>query len=83
LAVEAFIAARRGGGRVTGGATRRQGVGEGHGANVAVGRRGVADIGLAAALAGSAHASGVRPAVKQGRAGADRWAPATVRAVAV
>jgi hypothetical protein len=53
-------------------------VGEGRGASMAVGRRGVADSGTAAALTSGARASGARPAVKQGRAGADRWAPATV-----
>jgi hypothetical protein len=51
---------------------------EGRGASTVVRRRGVAGSGSDMALAGSTRASGARPAVKQGRAGADRWAPATV-----
>jgi hypothetical protein len=50
-----------------------EGAGEGHGASVAVGQRGVADSGPIAMLAGGERMSGVRPAVKQGRTGADRW----------
>jgi hypothetical protein len=49
-------------------------VGEGHGAGVAVGRRGVAGSGPAAVLAGGARVKGVRPVSKQGRGDADERA---------
>jgi hypothetical protein len=55
----------------------------GHGARTAVGRCGVAGNGPAAVLVGGACTSGMRPAVKQGRAGTDRWAPLQSRAAAV
>jgi hypothetical protein len=41
-------------------------------------RRGVGGHGASVALAGGAHTGDARSAPKQGRAGADRWAPATV-----
>jgi hypothetical protein len=48
------------------------------GASVAVGRHGMAGSSPAATLTVGTHAGGVRSALKQGRVGADRWAPATV-----
>jgi hypothetical protein len=62
------------GGRPTGSATWWRGVGEGHGAGMAVGRRGVAGSGPAAVLAGGARVKGVRPVSKQGRGDADERA---------
>jgi hypothetical protein len=53
------------------------------GASVAVGRHGVADSSLATALTAGARAGGARSVLKQGRAGADLWAPLQSRAVAV
>jgi hypothetical protein len=47
-------------------------------ASAVVGQRGVAGSSPAAALTGGARARGTRLAVKQGRAGGDQWAPATV-----
>jgi hypothetical protein len=47
-------------------------------ANVAVGRHSMAGSSPAAALTAGARAGGARSALKQGRAGADRWAPAIV-----
>jgi hypothetical protein len=51
---------------------------EGCGASAVVGRHGVAGSGPAAVLASGVRVSGARLAAKEGRAGADRWALATV-----
>jgi hypothetical protein len=66
----------RSGGRPAGGATQRRGVGEGCGADMAVGRRGVAGSNPAAARVGGARARGAQPTSKQGRGDADERAPA-------
>jgi hypothetical protein len=50
----------------------------GRGASATVGLHGVAGNGPAAALTCGACASSTQLALKQGRAGVDRWAPATV-----
>jgi hypothetical protein len=48
------------------------------GANVAVGRHSMAGSSPATVLTAGARTGGAQSALKQGRAGADRWAPATV-----
>jgi hypothetical protein len=63
-------------GRPVGGTTRQRGVGEGRGDGVSVGRRGVADSGLAVALMGGMRVRGTQPVSKQGRGDADERASA-------